>query len=164
MKMTNKQICVSAAVCGVVAVVAVGSYFLFSDKGPDVNLNDKTQLKNYMTSDEFRDLPEEKQRKFFRKLRGNEFQKRLDEYTRLDEQQKREYLDKFIDKMEQRRKEIEKKKGADAARKEMKRRMDPERMRARSEMKTPEQRAQRAEFFNDLKKRMEERGTDSPFK
>lgn len=164
MKLTNKQTYVLMAVCGVVAAAALGGYLMLRDSGRDVDLGDKTKLRDYIASEEFKEMPRERQRRFFRKLRSDEFQKRLEEYSRLTEEQKKQYLDTFIDMMEKRRKAMEKKEGEEAARKKMRRRMDPERMRARSEKRSPEQRAQRAEFFNDLKNRMEERGMDPPFK
>lgn len=122
-----------------------------------------------------RNLSDKERRKAFSNMREamrEAMDERMEAYFKLPQEERTAYLDEMIDRMKERRerrKEREKAsapgnsggRSGESARdkpREDNRARGTERRKDRIESSNPEQRARRAEFFKDLRKRAQERG------
>jgi hypothetical protein len=149
---------------------------------PNPNKQKPQEIMAYMDSAEFKKLSSREQFMYMREGGRQVMEYQMDTYFSLpEEKQKTAYLDQIIDRMqsqragfEQMRQQMPPRRPPDANDPNMQhrrqraqqaqggRRANPSGMRARSERGTPEQRAQRTQFMEDMSKRMQQRGITMP--
>jgi len=170
-----------AVLAGTLLVLA-GSVWAIKHFWPNRHLARAQELRAQLTGEAGRTLSGEQRRELWGQLRAEakqlspeqrrnlwreQQQKRMKEYFSLSPQEKKAYLDAQIDRMEQWRRELAKAgDGGDTGPGWGQRRfLSPEerdkRRRDRLDMTTPEERAERAEFFKDLQARRQQRGLGS---
>jgi hypothetical protein len=151
--------------CIAVAVLAAGSaaYYFTSKGGPNPAKMNSEQVRTYMESQDFNNLPRQERREFFGKLVDS----RVETYFATPEQDRDKYLDTIIDDMNNfRPRNFDRQRFSDPNRDpNMMQRMQqrfanatPEQRRAFREMRDPVQDAKRREFFMAMRARAQERG------
>ena len=133
----------------------------------------------YIDSDKFRQLAPQQKMNYFRGSGRKVMEYQRDTYSSLPQEERVEFLDDIIDRMDEMRpameqyrqqrqaqRALERENNPDAAQQNQQSRRgrsgrrtpDPARMRARRERGTPERRATRRQFFTALRNRAEQRG------
>ncbi len=182
----NKIILITTAALAAGLAVAVPMAVHRMSK-PNFSKMSPRQVREYFDSNDFRDANEQARREIFRQM-GSVMRERMtaqvNGYFALPEgQQRTEYLDKIIDEMEARREEflarrdpnrppdangpppqdaLRRRFGPRDANDRSRPRMNPERMRERSERFSADARVKMTQFRRDLQKRMQQRGIQSP--
>jgi hypothetical protein len=132
---------------------------LASEQGRKLSNEQRRELMGRLKT-EMEKLPPAQRRDLFREKQ----QKDMKRYFAMSKQEKQKHLDSQIDRMEQWRREAAANKGAGPGTSppSKRRTTDPEerekRKKERLDRTTPEERAQRAEFFKDLQARRQQRG------
>lgn len=154
----RKNITIVSAVASVLVMGTVwGGIKLYSKSQPvriDLSGKSEEQIRAYMTSEEFKKLDRAVQRQYGRAAMEQGMEKRMNGFFEVAPEQRTAYLDKMIDEMQERIKQMPARDAGGGPR------GGPAGMRARMEKSTPEQRAKFTEFFGAMRKRMKERGLD----
>lgn len=202
MKLPEKKMIIIIA-AAVIAVAAIGgTLMVFSGKDssddrqrprrftmtPDPNLPNPEKQKPqeiiaYMDSEEFKQLSSGQKMNYMFSSGRKVMEYQMDTYAALPEEEKTEFLDSIIDRMDSMRQEmaqyrderrdqrqLERQNNPDSQQQTQRNRrsrdgrrgFDPARRRAMSERGTPEQRAIRRQFFTALSNRAEQRGIEMP--
>ncbi|HUW18063.1 MAG TPA: hypothetical protein VMW16_02040 [Sedimentisphaerales bacterium] len=106
---------------GVLAVVAALVVWFVSGRGPrvpDFSEKKPEQIRQYLASDQFRNLDRETRRTIAREAMEQMMTSRAKEYCELPAEQRVAYLDKVIDEMQSRRREFESRRGEFTGRRE----------------------------------------------
>lgn len=175
----NKKI--AAAVIGAVFLVGglvagfVAGWGSSESSYPDIDVNEPNNIREFVESEEFREMDESQRREFFRETMRKAIVSRADEYVKLPEDRKTEYLDNIINQMQNRmrrfRDERERTPADDNSPRPPRRDpedgdrrrgprgpMDASRMRGRFESMDATVRAKITQFMMDLHRRMQQRG------
>ena len=174
----NKTILIAAIILAAGVAVAVPMAVRHYSR-PNFAKMTPRQIREYFDSNDFRDANENVRRE----VRGQMFEAmqarmtaQVNEYFALPEGQRRTaYLDRIIDEMQQRRAEFlartDPNRPPDTNRQRFGRRsenagqrprINPERMRARSERISADTRVKMMHFMRDMRNRMEQRGIQGP--
>jgi hypothetical protein len=140
---------------------------------PNPNKQKPQEIISYMDSDKFQQLSAREQVMYSMAGGQQVMEYQADTYYTLPKEKKTAYLDEVIDRMQVLRKNFEKlppRRPRDANDPNVQRRLarmqaarsNPANARARTERGTPEQRAMRTAFFQDLQSRMQQRGIAMP--
>jgi hypothetical protein len=140
---------------------------------PDPDKQKPQEIISYMDSDKFQQLSAREQVMYSMAGGQQVMEYQADTYYTLPKEKKAAYLDEVIDRMQVLRKNFEKvppRRPRDANDPNVQRRLarmqaarsNPANARARTERGTPEQRAMRTAFFQDLQSRMQQRGIRMP--
>ena len=143
---------------------------------PNPDKQKPQEIMAYMDSDDFKQLSSEQRMRYFRSSGQKVMQYQIDTYFLLPEEEKTKHLDNMIDRMQEMRQEMGKRRNSRQAPQSERqsnpdrqrlqnrqdsrnnRRRDPSRMRAGSERGTPQRRAQHRQFIQALTNRAEQRG------
>jgi hypothetical protein len=144
---------------------------------PDVDVNEPNDVREFVESEEFQEMDEQERREFFRNTMQKTIVSRADEYVKLSEDRKTQYLDNIIDQMRKRinrmrraRRDGDRDFGPPQAQQDEKnsrgggeqrrrpRRMDASAMRGRFESMSADNRAKITQFMMDLHNRVQQRG------
>ena len=146
---------------------------------PNPEKQEPREIMAYIDSDKFRQLAPQQKMNYFRGSGRKIMEYQMDTYASLPQEERVEFLDDIIDRMDEMRpameqyrqqrqaqRALERENNPDAAQQNQqgrrgrsgRRTPDPARMRARRERGTPEQRATRRQFFTALRNRAEQRG------
>jgi DNA primase len=132
---------------------------LTGEAGRDLSAEERRQLWDQFRQ-EARQLSPEKRRALF----SEQQRKRMQEYFALSEKERAAFLDRLIDQMQQRRQQWQQNgnvRGPDGpagGRQALTAEERDRRRKQRLDLSTPEERAERAQFFADLRRRREQRG------
>lgn len=139
--------------------VSASGIFLFAGRGPNPKKMNPDQLRDFRESEEFANMDDRQRRQFMREAMMQRFTQVANEYHELPESEKTRYIDERIDEMLKRRAEM-----GDRPRPEGRdrKRPDPETMRTRSESIPAETRGKLMALREDMQKRMNERGIETP--
>lgn len=184
---SRKNIVIASTVAAVLVIGTVwGGVKLYGKDRPvriDLSGKSEEQIRAYMESEEFKKLDREVRHQYGRAAMEQAMEKRMNGFFEVAPEQRTAYLDKMIDEMQERRRQMPPRGAGDRsgeprpqvsgqnqaeggspqsgqARRGGGARRGPEGMRARQERSTPEQRAKRTEFFEAMRNRMKERGLD----
>ena len=184
----NKRTIIIAAIASVCLAGASATVIVLRHKPsiPEPVNQTGEQLREFIKSDEFRNLQRRQQRRYIRRAMGVQMVKRAETYHQLPREKRIEYLDKTIDTMQKRREEFrsirqqlrsqrmqsesqDQRNTADAnsrrawqQRSSRRRGFNIENMRARRESVDPKRRAQMSKFRRALRDRMQQRGIEPP--
>ena len=145
---------------------------------PDRHLARAAELRDQLTGEAGRNLPAEERRQLWdqfrqearqlspdkrRALFSEQQRKRMQEYVALSEKERTAFLDRLIDQMQQRRQQGQNGNGRGpdgpaGGRQSLTAEERDRRRKQRLDLSTPEERAERAQFFADLRRRREQRG------
>lgn len=161
----NKKLVSTAAAIILTCLVCAALINNGLKKIPD--LSDKTpeQAMKFFQSDKFREMSREDKRRTHRQFFRQQITKTADEYYNLPEDQKKEYLDNLIDRIQMMRQRRQQRHASDGTEREQnhqrrggRRNRSPERFRQRVERVPPETRAKMTKLMQDMHQRMQERG------
>lgn len=171
----RKNVVIASAVAAVLIIGTVWGgvelYGKYQSAKIDLSGKSEEQIRAYMESEEFKKLDREARHQYGRTAMAQAMEKRINGYFEVAPDQQTAYLDKMIDEMQERIKEMPPREprpqvsdpnkpgdGGPQARQGSGTRRSPGGMRARQESSSPEQRAKRVVFHEAMQKRMKERG------
>jgi hypothetical protein len=187
---TNKKLIIIISI--VVLGLAGASTVVFVFKGgakskvtPDPASQSDAQMREYVQSEQFKNLAEQDRRQYMRSAMGQRMTSQAQKYNGLPAEQRTAYLDEVIDSMQawreqmprparrrdandpnfraDRRQRGEQGNGQGGPQGQGQRRqMEPSQMRARMESMDPARAVQMQAFREALRKRMQERGIQGP--
>lgn len=185
--MTKKTKIVTGLVAATIITAAIAVAIKTRDKSPDFTGKSPEEIRDYLESDEFKNLDQENRQQITQKVfepMRNEIIIRMQEtaktYSQLPAEQKIAFLDKQIDQMQERIRAFQKRMSDGELPRQLsgpfgqgsgntntdgvtKRGPTPEIIRNRMEQIDPEARAYMTEFFEDIQKRMDQKEIEMPF-
>jgi hypothetical protein len=153
------------AVCVAIAVLTTGAaayYFKYIGGGPDPAKMSSEQIRTYVQSPDFNNMPRAQRRVFFEKVMDS----RMQGYFNTPLQERDNYLDKIIDDMQNFRPNFDRQRFRDPNRdpnrmQQMQQRFrnaTPQQRRLREEMRDPVKDQMRRKYYRALRTRAEARG------